>query len=367
MCLSGPDRRWPQSTRRIAELRLTIEFERAASWGVRSTSLRLDIVDYPGEWLLDLPLLDKTYAAMVARDGLPRARPRRARRSRPNGAPRSPASTPKPPPTRTRARRGAELFTDYLARARDDVYALSTLPPGRFLMPGNLEGSPALTFAPLALGEDATIASGSLWAMMARRYEAYKAHVVRPFFRDHFARLDRQIVLVDALAAFNSGPAALRDLELRWPGSCAPSASAAPRCSPRSSARASTASCSPRPRPIICIIRATIGSRRSCGALTRRRSRAPKGSAPRSTSSRSPRSAPRARLRSGSGRETLRCDHRRAGKRRDDRRRDVRRRRGSRRVSRRIAGRPGSAVRGRRDRACPRPTTTGGSCASARR
>ena len=34
-----------------------------------------------------------------------------------------------------------------------------------------------------------------------------------PFFRDHFARLDRQIVLVDALAALNSGPVALRDLQ----------------------------------------------------------------------------------------------------------------------------------------------------------
>ena len=104
------------------------------------------------------------------------------------------------------------MFTAYLKRARDDVYALSTLPPGRFLMPGDLEGSPALTFAPIALGEDA-IAPGSLAAMMARRYEAYKAHVVRPFFRDHFARLDRQIVLVDALTALNSGPAALGDLE----------------------------------------------------------------------------------------------------------------------------------------------------------
>jgi predicted YcjX-like family ATPase len=37
--------------------------------------------------------------------------------------------------------------------------------------------------------------------------------VVKPFFRDHFARLDRQIVLVDMLAALNAGPAALRDLE----------------------------------------------------------------------------------------------------------------------------------------------------------
>ncbi len=49
--------------------------------------------------------------------------------------------------------------------------------------------------------------------MMRRRYEAYKDVVVRPFFRDHFARLDRQVVLVDALAALNAGPEAVRDLE----------------------------------------------------------------------------------------------------------------------------------------------------------
>ena len=60
--LSGPDRRWPKSTRRIAELRLTIEFESASAWGARRSSLTVDIVDYPGEWLLDLPLLDKSYA-----------------------------------------------------------------------------------------------------------------------------------------------------------------------------------------------------------------------------------------------------------------------------------------------------------------
>ena len=64
------------------------------------------------------------------------------------------------------ARRIAELFTAYLKRARDDVYALSTLPPGRFLMPGDLEGSPALTFAPLPIEEGAQFSHASLAAMM---------------------------------------------------------------------------------------------------------------------------------------------------------------------------------------------------------
>lgn len=47
------------------------------------------------------------------------------------------------------ARRLAESFAAYLKACKSDERSLSTLPPGRFLMPGDLEGSPALTFAPL--------------------------------------------------------------------------------------------------------------------------------------------------------------------------------------------------------------------------
>ena len=60
--LTGPERAWPQSTRRISQLRLTIEFESAVRWTSKASSLSLDLVDYPGEWLLDLPLLEKSYA-----------------------------------------------------------------------------------------------------------------------------------------------------------------------------------------------------------------------------------------------------------------------------------------------------------------
>ena len=60
--------------------------------------------------------------------------------------------------------------------------------------------------------------------MMARRFDSYVAHVVRPFFRDHFARLDRQIVLVDVLGAFNGGAeCAERDGARRSPPCSRPS------------------------------------------------------------------------------------------------------------------------------------------------
>jgi predicted YcjX-like family ATPase len=204
-------RTWPQSTRRVSELRLVITYQGAKS-GARENTLTLDLVDYPGEWLLDLPLLDTDYATWSAET---------IRRSR--EAPRAKLAArwhahlgalhADQPADEKQARVAAELFTEYLRACRDERFAMSLLPPGRFLMPGDLEGSPALTFSPLELPHNGRTRSRSLGAMMERRFEAYKNHIVRPFFREHFARLDRQIVLIDALAAFNSGPQAVQELE----------------------------------------------------------------------------------------------------------------------------------------------------------
>ena len=203
------DRLWPQSTTDISELRLVIDYQRQN--GAERT-LTLDIVDYPGEWLLDLPLLSKSYEQWSAESV---ALSRRDPRARLAAAWHAHLATMQPsaPQDEQSTLIAARLYTDYLRACRDDRFSMSLLPPGRFLMPGSLANTPALTFAPLDVPPDGSAPDSSQWAMMARRYEAYKDIVVRPFFRDHFSRLDRQIVLVDALAAFNAGPEALRDLE----------------------------------------------------------------------------------------------------------------------------------------------------------
>ncbi|MGH6708852.1 MAG: YcjX family protein [Bradyrhizobium sp.] len=208
------ERRWPASTVDISELRLVMDYQRQNG---ADRTLTLDIVDYPGEWLLDLPLLNKSFEQWSAESlALSREGPRQklAAPWHQHLATLSAEAREDEPA----ARMAAKLFTDYLGACRDERFAMSLLPPGRFLMPGNLAGSPALTFAPLDVAVDGVAPDGSLWAMMRRRYEAYKDVVVRPFFRDHFARLDRQIVLVDALAAFNAGPEALHDLEAALAG-----------------------------------------------------------------------------------------------------------------------------------------------------
>src|ERR1700760_2342791 len=52
------ERRWPNSTVDISELRLVTDYQRQNG---ADRTLTLDIVDYPGEWLLALPLLHKSY------------------------------------------------------------------------------------------------------------------------------------------------------------------------------------------------------------------------------------------------------------------------------------------------------------------
>ena len=212
--LTGPDRQWPHSTRRISQLRLTIEYEPQGWLGgrLRHSSLNIDIVDYPGEWLLDLPLLRLSFEEwsqqVMAQSSSDVRKPLASEWHRLLSE-----LEPDAPEDEANAERLAKAFTSYLQACRDERVSLSSVPPGHFLMPGDLEGSPALTFAPLDVTTDMTAARHSLHAMMARRFEAYKTHVIKPFFRNHFARLDRQIVLVDALASLNAGPDAVEDLQ----------------------------------------------------------------------------------------------------------------------------------------------------------
>ena len=210
--LTGDDRRWPESTRRISELRVEIDYERASGWFKGPATLTLDIVDYPGEWLLDLALLGqdyRTWSAQAVGDARKAHRREAATPWLADLATRDPSG----PADEMEAEAASDLFKAYLARLRADPEAVAVTPPGRFLMPGDLEGSPALTFAPLDLGHDRDPQAGTLAGLMAQRFEAYKRVVVAPFFRDHFARLDRQIVLVDVLAALDAGAPALADLE----------------------------------------------------------------------------------------------------------------------------------------------------------
>jgi uncharacterized protein len=211
--LTAPEPRWPTPTRAVSEARLAIRFEPGAMIRRRLqgvAALTLDIIDYPGEWLLDLALLERDFARW---SGETLARSERGARAPLASAWRSELDRldPAAPAEDAQIRHLAALYTSYLTACRDSDAHLSLLQPGRFLEPGELEGAPVLAFCPVR--EPAQHPRrGSLWSVMAERYEAYKRTVVRRFFADHFSKLDRQVVLVDLLGALNAGPDALDDM-----------------------------------------------------------------------------------------------------------------------------------------------------------
>ena len=208
--LTSPEPSWPDGTRRVSELRLSLRVQPTGLLAGLSgpRTVHIDIVDYPGEWLLDLGLLDKSFAQWS--QGV---------FDRIKGRPGSDefiaalgATDPDAPLDEPDARKLADLFTTHLNASREAGF--SDCSPGRFLLPGDLEGSPVLAFAPLLARADADgkYPKGSLGREFERRFESYKKRVVKPFFKDHFARIDRQVVLVDVLGAIHAGPAAVEDL-----------------------------------------------------------------------------------------------------------------------------------------------------------
>ncbi|MBV8504424.1 MAG: YcjX family protein, partial [Alphaproteobacteria bacterium] len=208
---------WPASTTDLRRVRLLLGFSsarllrRAKLFG-GTAELTVEILDYPGEWLLDLPLLQQSYgdwsraALALARRGV------RAPLSRDwlDFMARHPADHPGDPQTASRAH---DHYRDYLAACRDREQ-LSLLQPGRFLNRGQIAYSSMLQFCPMPLAIGARAPPGSLAALMEARFEAYKRVIVQPFFAQLARNVDRQIVLVDVLRALNAGEDAFADHSL---------------------------------------------------------------------------------------------------------------------------------------------------------
>ncbi|RCV89769.1 YcjX family protein [Billgrantia montanilacus] len=207
---------WPEPTRGISELRLSIRYRPARRGLLRSETaeLSLDLFDYPGEWLLDLPLLGHDYPgwsrAMLANAG----EQRRALLAEWESV--AAELDPAAEANEAELANIASLYARSLQAAREAGFA--NLQPGRFLLPGDLEGAPVLQFFPLPALKDyddtrlTKLPPDSVYATLAARFRHYQQHIVRPFYRDHFRRFDRQIVLVDVLGALNAGPERFEDL-----------------------------------------------------------------------------------------------------------------------------------------------------------
>lgn len=218
--LSQNPPQWFQSTRGVSETRLAIRFQRQSGLlrhlKERGT-LYLDIFDYPGEWLIDLPLLnldfqqwsqeqikvttgireelaenwlamlqDLDLSAVANEDVLAKI---------------------------------AKSYTDYLHQCK--VQGMQFIQPGRFVLPSDLEGTPALQFFPLIhLSEEQwrtlkkTAKSNSYFAVLTKRYNYYRNKIVKGFYENYFSTFDRQVILADCLTPLNHSQQAFLDMQM---------------------------------------------------------------------------------------------------------------------------------------------------------
>jgi uncharacterized protein len=215
MAESRPD--WPSRTLDLSEIGLELRFTPANTLGRllsevtgSPAKVMLRIVDYPGEWLLDLPLLEQSYGEW-SRATLDTMRTGVRGQIASEFLAFMAGHRPDEPASDEVAKQAHDLYCAFLLKARDQ-HGLSYLQPGRFLCRGTLTDAPYLWFAPIDLREEANLlAPHTLGALMAERFEVYKREAVAPFYEDHFRHYSRQIVLVDVLHALLAGREAFED------------------------------------------------------------------------------------------------------------------------------------------------------------
>ncbi len=205
---------WPEPTRDVSEIRLAIRYK--VKRGLKkyfqsNATLYLDIIDYPGEWLLDLPLLemsfeqwsDSQFAALkgqraeLAKDWLVQLSDVDAQAVADDN----------------RIVQLAASYTQYLQACKQA--GLHWVQPGRFVLPGELDGAPILHFFPLQLSaaqREGKVSKQSNYHLLQQRFEQYKQKIVKRFYRKHFASFDRQIILVDCLQPLSCGSEAFHDM-----------------------------------------------------------------------------------------------------------------------------------------------------------
>jgi uncharacterized protein len=214
--LAAAQPKWPARTEDLAEIELELEIRPAGGLlgQLRTLSgtprLRLELLDYPGEWLLDLPLLNLSHArwsveTMARLREQPRAGAAAEFLSFVNHIDPSRAADD------ALIQRGHRLYKIALERCRSE-FGLRYLQPGRFLTMGARNDAPFMWFFP-ADNLPANPANGSIAELLSARFEAYKTDMRATFFDTHFRAFDRQIVLVDTLGALHAGRTAYEDTE----------------------------------------------------------------------------------------------------------------------------------------------------------
>ncbi|WP_249962317.1 YcjX family protein [Histophilus somni] len=210
---------WFKSTESVSETRLAIRYIRKDGLMrhlKEKGTLYVEIFDYPGEWLLDLPLLDLDFQqwSLQQQELFIEQRQELAQ----NWLNKIRTLDLSEPANDEILAQLAQDYTEFLFACKKQGFHLTQ--PGRFVLPGELKGAPVLQFFPLVhlteqewkrLKERSK--SDSYFAMLSKRYHYYQQKIVKGFYQEYFSTFDRQVILADCLTPLNHGRQAFQDMQ----------------------------------------------------------------------------------------------------------------------------------------------------------
>ena len=216
--LSGKSPQWPIPTQDISGVLLEIKLADKNWRGKKSTkSVFVELRDYPGEWLVDLPLLKMNFREWCVQvNNQLSAAPRNKFAHNPADLLKAVNPFAEYDPATVDKRRA--VYIDFLQACKQQSPPLTILQPGRFIEPGSKRGHAALNFIPLLACADYSEAElnaaddTSYFKQLEVVFESYKSAIVKPFFKAFIEPIDRQVVLVDVLNVLHGGDAYLHDM-----------------------------------------------------------------------------------------------------------------------------------------------------------
>jgi predicted YcjX-like family ATPase len=202
--------KWPKSTKAVSKTTVQLEFKSEYSF-LENQIINLELIDYPGEWLLDLAMLEQSYEEWS--ESMIRLAKESSRKdfSKEWLLDLGQYNLHKRGDTQEVEAQLVDLYGEYLKSLYYQEY--SFMQPGRFIEPGDMKDDPLLLFCPLPtpMGE---VDEGSVYDTFRNRYEVYVGEVVKRLYLEHFKTFDSQVILVDLVKTLNEGEAVFNDMHL---------------------------------------------------------------------------------------------------------------------------------------------------------
>ncbi len=207
---------WPKPTKSVSKTTLQLEIKSEYAF-FDNEIIELELIDYPGEWLLDLTMLNLSFEAWS--DMILKLAQSGRRKEYSQGFLRILEEND----LYAKSDKAIDemihdSYCEYLKLLHYNHFSFTQ--PGRFLEPGDMAGDPMLYFAPLPKPSPKpsvkSVDENSIYARFKKRFELYKSEVVKRLYLEHFREFDSQIVLVDLIKTLQYGRDSFEDMRLAF-------------------------------------------------------------------------------------------------------------------------------------------------------